>query len=172
MSRVEKYVEEFKEFKNADRRWHKKYHADVAPHQPILLLALIKLYRENRIDLKKINPKSEDLTSTTKKIWKDWLEYERDFRINQPLCAMRNSQYFWKRSLKEDFEREEDGEPSYKEYIYYIEDDVLINILADEKFQKKLIRALLWSGKTLSDGTEYRCFSPDDRDAIKEKMGL
>jgi len=171
MSGKEEYVEDFKQFNNADTAHKEKYNAKAAPHQPILLLALIKLYKEDKIDLKNIDPRSEDLLSTAEEIWENWLGYNREFNINQPLLCLGNIKDFWKYKLKDGFDdlRKAHNVPTNVE-VFYIDDDELIKLLNYKESRNKLVEALVESGRILSDRTKLPCFKY--REKIKEKMGL
>lgn len=173
MNKIEKYVEEFEQFNNADTAHRKKYNAEAAPHEPILLIALIKLYEEGKVDLKNIDPRSEELLDTAEEIWEDWLGYSRDFNINQPLCYLGNIKEFWKCEFKEGYDTlEKPHHVTDNVQSFYFDDDELIKLLNEESSRNKLIGALLKSGRILSDGTKRPCFSDEDKKVIKEKMGL
>ncbi len=171
MSKKEEYVKDFKQFNNADTAHKEKYNAEAAPHQPILLLALIKLYKEDKIDLKKIDPQSEELLSTAEEIWENWLGYDREFNINQPLLYLGNIKDFWKYELKDGYDDLKNPyDVSTNVEVFYIDDDELIKRLNYEESRNKLVEALVESGRILSDGTERPCF--EYREKIKEKMGV
>lgn len=176
MSRIEKYVKELEEF-NTRPGGHEEYHADLAPHQPILLLGLIKLYEEDKIDLRDIDPNSKKLSETIKEIWKDWLGYEKKFEkdrhIAYPLYYLGNSQDFWKNELvAESDEPKNPNQVKTKVKRYIIDDNQLIQLLDNEESRNKLIKALMRSGNTFKTTGKYRYFSDEDKKMIKERMGL
>jgi len=171
MSLKEEYVNDFKKFNNADTAHKEKYNGEAAPHQPILLLALIKLYREDKINLKKIDPRSEELLSTAEEIWGDWLGYNWEFNINQPLFYLGNIKDFWKYELKKGHDAPKNPHNVPKNVaVFYIDDDELIKLLKYEESRNKLIEALVESGRILKNGTKRPCF--EYKEKIKEKMGL
>lgn len=176
MDKLEKYIEEFKEF-NTRGGGHVEYHAELPPHQPILLLALIKLYDEDNIDLQKIDPNSKKLFDTVEEIWNDWLGYEKKFEENRhitnPCYYLENSQDFWNYDLVEEVdELKYPYQVLEKVERYYFDDDDLIKLLNLEESRNKLIKALTISGRTPKKGSKKRCFSKPDKKAIEQNMGL
>lgn len=176
MDKLEKYIEELKEF-NTRSGGHEEYHAELPPHQPILLLALIKLYDEDDIDLRKINPNSEKLFDTVEEIWNDWLDYGKEFEedrhITNPCFYLENSQDFWNYDLvKETDELKYAYQVLEKVERYYFDDDSLIQLLDVAESRDELIKSLKRSGRTLKDGTKKKYFSGPDKKAIEQNMGL
>jgi len=176
MSQIKKYIKDFKRF-NANTS--SEYRAEAAPHQPILLLALIKLHKEGKIDLKSIKPDSKDLLSTVEEVWNDWLGYKEDFKIQYPLYHLQTKD-FWDYNLKEgyDFVVRKGQTPTFKKIrervdVFYINDANLIGYLEDEYNRKKLINALLRSGRVLkTTGEKKYCFTDQEKQIIKQKMGI
>ncbi len=171
MSEKEEYVEEFERFEASTGR-PDKYHGDVAPHKPILLLSLIRLYEEGKIDLRNIDPKSEELLTTAEEIWNDWLGYDRDFDIYMPLYYLKRKD-FWNPVVKDG-----ESDPSRPDQVgaridhFYLEDD-LIDYMEKKDNREKLIKALIRSGKVLkTTGEKKDCFSEQDKEAIREKVGF
>lgn len=176
MSKIEKYIGEFERF-NANTA--PEYKADAAPHQPILLLALIKLHKEGKIDLKNIDPGSEELIRTVDEIWGDWLGYKKKFKIQYPLYHLEGKD-FWDYDLKEgyDFVVRKGQTPTFKKIreridVFYINDDDLIDYLDKKDARKRLINALLRSGRVLkTTGEKRKCFTDKGKEKIKQKMYL
>jgi len=170
MSKKEEYVEEFERFE-ASTGSPNKYHGDVAPHKPILLLSLLRMYEEGKIDLRKIDPTSEELLTTAEEIWNDWLGYDRNFDIDMPLYYLKRKD-FWNPVLKDG-----ESDPSRPDQVgakidhIYLEDD-LIDYMKEKDNREKLIKALMRSGKVLkTTGEKKNCFSKQDKEAIREKVG-
>jgi len=171
MSGKEKYVEEFERFE-ASTGNPNKFHGDVAPHKPILLLSLIKLHKKEKVDLEKIDPQSEELLTATKKIWNDWLGYDRDFDIGMPLYYLKRKD-FWT-FVPKDKENQPNRPNDVQDKVdYFSLGSELIEFMEKENNRKRLIKALLESGKVLkTTGEKKYCFSDEDKKAIREKMGL
>lgn len=177
MSKKEEYVEEFKRF-NADTA--KEYRSEAAPHQPILLLSLIKLFEENKIDLSYIDPKSvldpdSNLRKLTDEFWWEVEDEDSRFSIRYPFYHLEEKD-FWRWKLNEDFTSAIQGKaPTLGELktrikkVYLSKD--LIELIDQEETREELIKALIKSGKK-EGGKKHRCFIGEGRKAIREKMGL
>lgn len=172
MRSIEKYEEEFRKL-SIDKK--DKYNAEAAPHKPILLLSLIKLYEEGKVDLSNIDPesalaRSSDLKNLSRDLWRD-LGYERTFNITLPFYYMK-AEDFWNIKLKEGFNsplpksKKNPTQKDLKERIdkIYFDSD-LVNLLGNEKNRERLMKALL-SGKNLE------WFTNEDKRIVKEKMDL
>ncbi len=164
------YLTEFEEFEPSTGN-PKKFNGEVAPHKPILMLSIIRLYQDNKIDLKKIDPNSKELLTTSEEIWNEWLGYERDFKISYPLYYMKNKEFWHYESKDKEDPPTYPGNVNKKVDFFYLDDD-LIDYLDDEDLQDKFILALLRSGKKYKSGKKKRCFSNEDKKILKEKMGL
>ena len=146
-SLLDEYIERFGNLrvdKNSDR-----YSAGKAPHKPILLLSLILLKNNNKVDLSNIET-SIYLRETWNELWKK-LEYDRTGPIHLPLFHMK-SDGFWNIVFKPDANITQPK--SMKQFNNMIQSvsikPELIDILEDDDGRQRLINALL-NGNYFSD---------------------
>jgi putative restriction endonuclease len=122
-----------------------RYSAGKAPHKPVLLLSLIILNENNRMDLKDIKADLV-LRETWYELWK-CLEYSRPGPIHLPLYHLR-SDGFWNIEMKEGVlphqPKSIDGLYSMVGRISMKED--LIEFIEDEATRDKLISSILNGG--------------------------
>ncbi len=137
------YLTKFKELhvdKNKNR-----YSAGKAPHKPILLLSLILLSKNNKIDLSDIKPNIY-LRETWAELWKI-LSYNRTGPIYLPLYHLR-SDGFWKIEFKKHVHPHQPR--SIHEFNSIVSsitlDDDLIDLIDDDNSRNKLINSLLNGG--------------------------
>jgi len=171
---IEKYENQFKNLKVANAKKN-KYNADGAPHKPILLLSLIKLYEKGKLDLSNIDPeivltRNSDLKAFSKELWRD-LGYERRFNFALPFYYLKDED-FWKMKLRNDFLSpipKDKNNPSLKNLKERIEkvylENELIELLENKKHRKRLIKALL-------SGKKVKWFNERDKKIVKQKMDL
>jgi len=179
MDVLDKYEKEFKKF-NADTI--QDYRSQAAPHQPILLLSLIKLYDEGKINLSNIDPKTvlnsdSDLRKMTDEFWRKAESGEDRFNIKRPFYHLEKKD-FWRWILKDDLNSALDPEKDYPtlgglkeriEKVYFPQN--LIELLNQQDSRKILIEALIMSGN-LKEDEKMNCFTPDTRKWIRKKMGI
>jgi len=174
MKTIEKFENLFKNLKVANAK-KDKYNADGAPHKPILLLSLIKLYEKGKLDLSNIDPeivlaRNSDLKAFSKELWRD-LGYERRFNFAFPFYYLKDED-FWKMKLRNDFQSpipKNKKNPSLKDLKWRIEkvylENELIELLENKKDRRRLIKALL-------SGKKVEWFNERDKKIVKQKMGF
>ena len=176
MKSIEKYEKQFKDL-NVDKNGKNQdsYNARGAPHKPILLLSLIKLYEDGKIDLSNINPKTalarnSDLKELSTNLWRA-LDYERTFDIALPFYYMKDED-FWNIKLKDGFNspipnsKKNPTQKDLKERIdkvYF--DNELVTLLNEKDKRERLKRALL-------SGKDIEWFENPNKRIFKDKMGL
>lgn len=164
---LEKYVDKFK---NLDvNKDDELYLTGKAPHKPFLLLALIKLYEKDLIDLRNINPKTalrpnSDLRTLWKEFWRS-LKYEKTRPIRYPFYSLEKDG-FWNIELKDEFNsltRPNVRQPSLGDIknrvgrVYL--DEELVELIDIEESRERLINTLY---------LEY--FYTSERETLKEEM--
>jgi len=174
MRSIEKYEKQFKDL-NVDKNEKNQdsYNADAAPHKPILLLSLIKLYEDGKMDLSNINPKTalarnSDLKELSRDLWRA-LDYERTFDIALPFYYMKDED-FWNIKLKDGFNspipksKKNPAQKDLKERIdkaYF--DNELVTLLNEKDKRERLKRALL-------SGKDVEWFKDSNKSIVKDKM--
>ena len=140
---IEKYISKFQKLR-VDRNKN-RYTLGKAPHKPILLLSLIILDKNNKIDLSNIKTNIY-LRETWSELW-ELLEYNRVGPIHLPLYHMK-SDGFW------DIEFREDVAPHQPKSLNQLNDMVrsislksnLIELIEQEDSRAQLINSLLNGG--------------------------
>jgi len=174
MTSIEKYEEEFKDL-SIDKARSDMYNANAAPHKPILLLSLMHLYEEGKVNLSNIDPESalarnSDVKTLSRELWAE-MGYERTYDISKPFYYLKKED-FWNIKLKDDYSspipKNKKG-PTQKDLKERIEkvyfDSELVTLLNDDDNRERLMKALL-SGKNIE------WFTKEDKGIIKEKMDL
>lgn len=122
-----------------------RYTVGKAPHKPILLLALIVLNKNKRINLSDIKP-SLDLRETWEDLWGS-LSYDRIGPIYLPMYHLK-SDGFWKVELKPNHSPHQPK--SLNELMGMSDrislDEDLVQSLEDPDFTSKMINAILHGG--------------------------
>ncbi|MDM8543233.1 HNH endonuclease [Desulfococcaceae bacterium HSG9] len=123
-----------------------RYNAEKAPHKAVLLLAIIKLYENKKINLEKIMFKDMYLLETYKDIWK-CLDYKKLGPISLPLFHLKTDGFY-----KIHFKVEKPFSPkgSLKKLLDQAEraefNDEFVEILSNEVLRKKEIEEILTGG--------------------------
>jgi len=139
-------MEYLKKFKNLNTDKNKnKYSAGKAPHKAILLLSVILLYKNSKIDLTDIK-----VNNNLKKIWSelwDCLEYKKTGPIYLPMYHLKTDG-FWNINFKDEIKPTQPSSIKGLEKMVdrvYLEED-LINLLNQEKKANKLLISILEGG--------------------------
>ena len=140
---LEKHKEIFRNL-NVDKN-KSRYTVGKAPHKPILLLSLITLHKNDKIDLTNVQP-----NIYLREIWSElWahLDYEKTGPIQLPMYHMK-SDGFWDVQLKEGITSHQPRSLTHlTEMVDRISvDHELIELIEDETTRAELIEALLNGG--------------------------
>ncbi len=142
-STLHRYEEIFQNL-NVDKN-KSRYTAGKAPHKPILLLALITLYKNDKIDLSDIRPNMY-LRETWSDLW-SYLDYEKTGPIQLPMYHMR-SDGFWDITFNEGITPHQPRSLSaLDKMIGQISiDRELIELIDEEVTRNELIKSILNGG--------------------------
>lgn len=123
-----------------------RYTCGRAPHKPTLLLCLILLHLNRRIDLRNIDLNQSALMETWAQLW-EGLEYPRPGPINLPLYHLR-SDGFWHIRFREGVHPAQPGSLSrLRDMVASISmDERLVRFIEDDNSRDRLINALLNGG--------------------------
>jgi len=147
-------------FQNLDVDENKNlYTAGKAPHKPVLLLSVISLYKEDKINLKDIEV-NHHLKKKWVEFW-DCLKYEETSPVHKPLYHLKTED-FWNIEISQDEEPE--TVVSLRKFFDIIEkiwlDEELIELFDCEDSCVTLIDAILTGGY----------FSKEEKDKLASKM--
>jgi len=125
---------------NMDKN-RKRYTAGKAPDKPVLLLSIIVLYKNDRIDLRHIES-NLDLRETWSEFW-ECLEYESKGPIYLPFYHMR-SDGFWNIEFSQDITPHQPKSlRSLNEIVEEVSlDEELIELIDDKDSREVLVNAL------------------------------
>jgi len=156
---LDKYIKKFQNL-NVDKNKN-RYTVGKAPHKPILLLSLIVLYKNDRIDLENISL-NIDLKETWSEFW-NCLEYDKKGPIYLPFYHLK-SDGFWNIDFKEGITPHQPRSLlSLKEMIENIKlNDDLIGLIQKKESRNILMNSIINGGY----------FSKDEKDNLSSSIEI